>query len=82
MRSLNLVGLKRSGMSASEFQILKKAFRILYRSNFLFKDALQELENLGDTEQLKHLRRFLLLSQMPGRRGLIPGKATKSVSDE
>ena len=49
---------------------------------FLFKDALQELENLGDTEELKHLRRFLLLSQMSGRRGLIPGKGKKSVSDE
>ncbi|NET72057.1 MAG: acyl-ACP--UDP-N-acetylglucosamine O-acyltransferase [Sphaerospermopsis sp. SIO1G2] len=74
VRSLNLVGLKRSGIPANEFQSLKKAFRILYRSDLIFKDAVAELELLGDTQQLEHLRRFLLLSQMPGRRGLIPGK--------
>ncbi|HLP89956.1 MAG TPA: acyl-ACP--UDP-N-acetylglucosamine O-acyltransferase [Nostocaceae cyanobacterium] len=80
VRSLNLVGLKRSGMSASDLQALKKAFRLLYRSDILFKDALEELNNLGDIEQVQHLRRFLLLSQMPGRRGLIPGTGKKITS--
>ncbi|WP_414753468.1 acyl-ACP--UDP-N-acetylglucosamine O-acyltransferase [Anabaena sp. CCY 9910] len=82
IRTLNLVGLKRSGMEASDLQLLKKAFRILYRSNLLFKEALEELETLGDTEHLQHLRRFLLLSQMPGRRGLIPGRGKSVGSDE
>jgi UDP-N-acetylglucosamine acyltransferase len=82
VRSLNLVGLKRSGMPTSEFQLLKKAFRLLYRSDLTFKEALHELELLGDTEQLQHLRRFLLLSQMPGRRGLIPGKGKRNKGDE
>ena len=82
VRTLNLVGLKRSGMDLATLQTLKKAFRILYRSNLSFKEALEQLELLGDTEQLQHLRRFLLLSQMPGRRGLIPGKTKPSVSDE
>jgi UDP-N-acetylglucosamine acyltransferase len=74
VRTLNLVGLKRAGFSTADLQALKKAFRILYRSELTFKDALEELELLGDGEHLQHLRRFLLLSQMPGRRGLIPGK--------
>jgi len=82
LRSLNLVGLKRAGLSATDLQILKKAFRILYRSDLLFKDALEELELLGDTEHLQHLRRFLLLSQMPGRRGLIPGKGKANSRDD
>jgi UDP-N-acetylglucosamine acyltransferase len=82
IRSLNLVGLKRGGFTTEEFQILKKAFRILYRSELLFKDSLEQLEILGDTQQLQHLRRFLLLSQMPGRRGLIPGKGKVAASDE
>jgi UDP-N-acetylglucosamine acyltransferase len=69
-------------MPAKDFQLLKKAFRILYRSDLLFKEALAELELLGDTAQLQHLRRFLLLSQMPGRRGLIPGKGKSTASDE
>lgn len=78
VRSLNLVGLRRSEIYHAEegqvFQSLKNAFRILYRSGVPFAQALQELDNLTDNEQLEHLRRFLLLSQMPGRRGLIPGK--------
>ena len=74
LRTLNLVGLKRAGFKSEDLQILKKAFRILYRSNLTFKEALENLEQLGDTQDLQHLRRFLLLSQMPGRRGLVPGK--------
>ncbi len=82
IRTLNIVGLKRSGLSPDHFQILKKAFRILYRSDLTFKSALEQLELLGDTEQLQQLRRFLLLSQMPGRRGLIPGKGKAVRSEE
>ncbi|WP_341531213.1 acyl-ACP--UDP-N-acetylglucosamine O-acyltransferase [Nostoc sp. UHCC 0302] len=82
IRTLNLVGLKRSGMDSGDLQILKKAFRILYRSNLTFKDALEQLELLGDSKELQYLRRFLLLSQMPGRRGLTPGKSKFGVSDE
>ncbi len=82
VRSLNLVGLKRSGLDSANLLLLKKAFRILYRSNLTFKEALEQLELLGDTEQLQQLRRFLLLSQMPGRRGLIPGKGKAVVRDE
>ena len=82
VRSLNLVGLKRSGLDSANLLLLKKAFRILYRSNLTFKEALEQLELLGDTEQLQQLRRFLLLSQMPGRRGLIPGKGKAVRSEE
>jgi UDP-N-acetylglucosamine acyltransferase len=80
IRALNLIGLKRAGFTNAQLQILKKAFRFLYRSELTFKDALENLELLGDTEELLHLRRFLLLSQMPGRRGLIPGKGGKVTS--
>ncbi|NWF60153.1 MAG: acyl-ACP--UDP-N-acetylglucosamine O-acyltransferase [Fischerella sp.] len=82
IRTLNLIGLKRAGFSATDLQTLKKAFRILYRSDLIFKDALEQLELLGDTEHLQHLRRFLLLSQMPGRRGLIPGKGKAASKDD
>ncbi len=82
IRTLNLIGLKRAGFSIEELQILKKAFRILYRSDITFKEALEKLEFLGDTEHLKHLRRFLLLSQMPGRRGLTPGRGKAATREE
>lgn len=82
IRSLNLVGLKRSGMDSQDFQLLKKAFRILYRSQLTFKESLSQLEILGDTQELVNLRRFLLLSQMSGRRGLVPGKGKASNKNE
>ncbi|MEM7554019.1 MAG: acyl-ACP--UDP-N-acetylglucosamine O-acyltransferase [Cyanobacteria bacterium P01_A01_bin.84] len=74
IRTLNSIGLKRAGFTPEDLQVLKKAFRILYRSECTFKEAIEQLELLGDTENLKYLRRFLLLSQMPGRRGLTPGR--------
>lgn len=82
VRSLNLVGLKRSGMTADELGQLKKAFRILYRSGYTLTQSLEHLELLSDSEHLEHLRRFLQLSQMEGRRGLIPGRRTKGLQVE
>lgn len=78
IRSLNQVGLKRSGLMAEDdgktFQSLKKAFRLLYRSGLPFNQALDQLDLLSDNEHLQHLRQFLRLSQSSTRRGLIPGK--------
>lgn len=77
VRSLNLVGLKRAGMSADELGQLKKAFRTLYRSGHTLNESLELLDLLADSEDLQHLCRFLRLSQMSGRRGLIPGRRIK-----
>ncbi|HBY81802.1 MAG TPA: acyl-[acyl-carrier-protein]--UDP-N-acetylglucosamine O-acyltransferase, partial [Cyanobacteria bacterium UBA11148] len=46
VRSLNLVGLKRAGMSADQIGQLKKAFRTLYRSGHPFNQALENLDLL------------------------------------
>jgi len=77
VRSLNLVGLKRAGMTANQMGQLKKAFRTLYRCGHPLNQALEHLDLLADNEHLQHLRRFLQLSQMEGRRGLIPGRRLK-----
>lgn len=81
VRSLNLVGLKRAGMAEAHqlqvLQTLKKAFRILYRSGLPLNQAIEQLDLLPDNEYIQHLRRFLQLSQMEKRRGLIPGKRIK-----
>lgn len=82
VRSLNLVGLKRAGMTAAELGQLKKAFRTLYRSGYTLTQSLEHLDLLSDNEHLQHLRRFLQLSQMEGRRGLIPGRRTKGLQVE
>lgn len=81
VRSLNLVGLKRSGLTTEAngqpFQALKKAFRLLYRSGLSFPEALAQVELLGDYDCIQHLHRFLQFSMLEGRRGLIPGKGAK-----
>ncbi|PPS44287.1 acyl-ACP--UDP-N-acetylglucosamine O-acyltransferase [Chroococcidiopsis sp. TS-821] len=86
VRSLNLIGLKRAGISELDdgkvFQTLKKAFRTLYRSGLTLNQALEKLDLLQDNEHLQHLRQFLQLSQMSGRRGLIPGRTLDTRSDE
>lgn len=81
VRGLNLVGLKRAGISVDELAYFKKAFRILYRSEFTLNQALEQLDLLPDNPDLQHLRRFLQLSQLSGRRGLISGRR-HSLSEE
>jgi len=74
VRSLNLVGLKRAGLTSSELELLKKAFRIIYRSDLTLRQALEQLELLPDNALLQHLRQFMRSSLTEGRRGPIPGK--------
>lgn len=74
VRSLNLVGLKRAGAGKAELAALKKAFRLLYRSDTTFSEALEQLYLLEDGEHLSHLRQFLQASLAPNRRGPIPGR--------
>jgi UDP-N-acetylglucosamine acyltransferase len=74
VRSLNLIGLKRAGFSSEDIGLLKKAFRLLYRSNLTIQQALEQLQDFPDSESLKNLREFLHLSTSEsGRRGPIPG---------
>jgi UDP-N-acetylglucosamine acyltransferase len=86
VRSLNQVGLKRAGVGDLDggkvYLSLKKAFRILYRSGLSFNQALEQLDLLPDSKELQHLRQFLQLSQLEGRRGLIPGRRFKLVNNE
>lgn len=44
---LNLVGLRRAGLSTEEIRTLKRAYRILFQDGFVLDAALRELELLG-----------------------------------
>lgn len=81
VRSLNHVGLRRAGLADVDdgipFRTLKKAFRILYRSGLTMDDALNQLDLLGDGNEIQHLRHFLRMSCSKGRRGSIPGVRRK-----
>ncbi|MEA5533767.1 acyl-ACP--UDP-N-acetylglucosamine O-acyltransferase [Crocosphaera sp. XPORK-15E] len=75
VRSLNLVGLKRAGLTTTDVGYLKKAFRLLYHSDLTFQAALEELESLCENEYAEYLRQFLQLSTTgEQRRGPIPGR--------
>lgn len=85
VRSLNQVGLRRAGITEADqgqvYRTLKKAFRILYRSQLNLTQALEQVELIADNAHVQHLLRFLQLShrfvQLPGnseRRGSLPGR--------
>ena len=67
---LNSVGLRRSGFSAETELILKRAYRILYRSGFNTKRALAKIESdLEQTVEIRQLVEFVRGST----RGIIGG---------
>lgn len=73
VRSLNLIGLKRAGFTKAELQGLKKAFRLLYRSEHTFTQGVEQLAHWSDHSRLGPLYNFLRASlHNDGRRGLIP----------
>ena len=75
VRSLNLIGLQRSGLSEEDLSQLKKAFRLIYRSKMSFTEALKQLELVSDNSFVQHFYRFLHDStNLKQRRGPIPGK--------
>lgn len=57
-RALNLVGLRRAGLSAGEIGALKQAFRVLLRSGLRLPEALAELES-ATTPQVRELVAFV-----------------------
>jgi UDP-N-acetylglucosamine acyltransferase len=85
VRSLNFVGLERSGYAPEEIAILKKAFRTLYYSHKTISQALEDLDLFPGYESIQQLQRFLRLSidgkKENKRRGPIPGKSIDNKGD-
>jgi UDP-N-acetylglucosamine acyltransferase len=63
VRGLNLVGLKRKGFSQERREILKKAYKIVYRSGFSISHSIEELKNLEDTDDIRMLISFISSSE-------------------
>jgi len=62
-KGLNLVGLKRAGLSTAEISALKTAYKLLYRSGLKLDEALFRIESEIDTEQARRLVRFIRSSK-------------------
>lgn len=56
---LNVIGLKRRGFEPATLESLKKAYRIIYRSKLLLKDALKKIEDeIEPISEIKDLLGF------------------------
>jgi len=67
---LNLIGLRRAGVSKDAQHILKSAFKYLFRSGLSKSHALEKIQSeLTMCPELEHLVRFVEKSE----RGLLPG---------
>ncbi len=57
---LNAIGLKRHGFSDETINILKKAYKILFREKRTLKEALKKIKTeLPQTDEIKHLIEFI-----------------------
>lgn len=75
VRSLNAIALKRNNLSSTEISSIRKAFKILYKSNLTLEKALDELSLVSDNQYLQHLHDFISSSiTQKRRRGVITGK--------
>ena len=74
VRSLNLIGLKRRGVSKEDIQQLKKAFRLLYLQHITFEEAISQLDLLFNSQHVQYLKEFIQQSLVDNRRGLITSK--------
>jgi UDP-N-acetylglucosamine acyltransferase len=71
---LNLVGIKRAGFSEDTIKLLKQAFRLLYRSELTFSDAIEQIKKLQQVAEIKHFIDFLTSAE----RGIMRQRPTKS----
>ncbi|MBI4466452.1 MAG: acyl-ACP--UDP-N-acetylglucosamine O-acyltransferase [Acidobacteria bacterium] len=62
-KGLNLVGLKRHGMSAEKIAALKRCYKLLYRSKLPLRDALQRIEKEIATEEARYFVQFIRQSK-------------------
>jgi UDP-N-acetylglucosamine acyltransferase len=73
---LNLVGLRRANISKDAQTSLKKAFKILFYSGLLFKNAIEKaMVEVGDYEEVRYLLDFVRDS----KRGVCRGRAELGV---
>ncbi len=59
-QGINSEGLKRRGFSPDNISNIKKAYKILYRQNLRFEDAVMQIQDLSqDNQELKVMAEFL-----------------------
>ena len=60
VRGINLVGLERNQFDAEKVKVIKEAFRLIYRSKYNTRQALEAMaKELPDTEEVRQIREFI-----------------------
>jgi len=60
---VNMVGLKRAGIDEDVRLLIRRAFKMLFRSGLDTKSALKEIEALGECPEIAHLIEFVRASE-------------------
>lgn len=60
---INIVGLQRAGFTAGEISVIKRAYKLLYRSGLKLADALDRIQRECDSPHARHLVTFVRSSQ-------------------
>lgn len=60
---VNLIGLKRAGIPEETRMLIRKAFKLLFRSELDTSSAISEIEKLGNAPELKHIVDFVRKSE-------------------
>ena len=61
---LNLIGLKRRNFSEKTIKAIKEAYRIIFRSNLLLKEAIKKAEaEVEDFPEVNHFIKFIKESE-------------------
>ncbi|MEX2352584.1 MAG: acyl-ACP--UDP-N-acetylglucosamine O-acyltransferase [Gammaproteobacteria bacterium] len=61
---LNKEGLKRQGMEAGRIELIRKAYKIVYKNGFLLKEAIEKLEALAaDSQEVAAFTDFIKTSE-------------------
>lgn len=68
---VNVVGMRRAGMTADERRDVKNAFRVLYRSGKMFRAAVDALTDAVTTPAGRRIVEFILA---PSKRGIAGGR--------
>jgi len=71
----NVLGLKRRGLDQETRTLLKRAYKLLYRSDLNVSQAMEQIAELGDSEHVRHFLNFIRASE----RGLV-GKGDREAN--
>lgn len=57
---INSVGMERNGITPEDIRLIRKAYKIIYKTNLRLEDAIEKMEDLaGDSKELSDMVSFL-----------------------